>query len=197
MFNSITGNTDIKKEHINGKGINVVSSGLENCGIIGKTDIEARVIDGNTITVDMFGNVFYRIDKYKMVTHARVFALLPKDFTLNEYSGLYVCTALKWLSAVYSFSNMCSFEKIKNEMIRLPAIADGTPDWNYMAERIKELEAERIKELEAYLVATGLNDYELTEADKQVLAKMSTGGGILTRLDVMKALLGFSGKSLD
>ena len=176
LFNSITGNTDIKKEHINGKGINVVSSGLENCGIIGKTDIEARVIDGNTITVDMFGNVFYRIDKYKMVTHARVFALLPKDFTLNEYSGLYVCTALKWLSAVYSFSNMCSFEKIKNEMIRLPAIADGTPDWNYMAERIKELEAERIKELEAYLVATGLNDYELTEADKQVLAKMSTGG---------------------
>ena len=43
------------------------------------------------------------------------------------------------------------------------------PDWNYMAERIRELEAERIRELEAYLVVTGLNDYELTEVDKQVL----------------------------
>lgn len=130
LFDCITGNTDIKKEHINGKGINVVSSGLENYGIIGKTDVDARVVAGNAITVDMFGNVFYRADKYKMVTHARVFTLLPKGFVLNETLGLYICTTLKWLSAVYSFSNMCSFNKIKNEVIFLPAVKKIVPNFD-------------------------------------------------------------------
>lgn len=39
------------------------------------------------------------------------------------------------------------------------------PDFDYMQERIEELEQERIEELEQYLVATGLNDYELTDED--------------------------------
>ena len=55
-----------------------MSAGLSNHGIIGKTDREPKVIDKNTITVDMFGNAFYRDTEYKMVTHARVFALSPK-----------------------------------------------------------------------------------------------------------------------
>lgn len=171
LFDSVNGDTDIKKEHINGKGIDVVSSGVANNGIIGKTDIEAKIIQGNTITVDMFGNTFYRANEYKMVTHARVFALLPQNFVLSEPVGLFICTALKWLASTYSFSNMCSYKEIKDLIIYLPSRNDDTPDWDYMADRIKELEAERIKELEAYLLASGLDDYELTEADKQVLAE--------------------------
>jgi hypothetical protein len=39
-----------------------------------------------------------------------------------------------------------------------------------MQHRIEELERNRIEELERYLVATGLNDYELTEEDIQILS---------------------------
>ena len=39
-----------------------------------------------------------------------------------------------------------------------------------MEDRIKELEEDRIKELEAYLKATNLDDYELTDEDKKVLS---------------------------
>lgn len=39
-----------------------------------------------------------------------------------------------------------------------------------MQDRIAELEQDRIAELDAYLKATGLNDYELTEEDKEVLS---------------------------
>lgn len=47
-----------------------------------------------------------------------------------------------------------------------------------MQERITELEQERITELEQYLVATGLDDYELTDEDKEILAtKLNDGGG--------------------
>ena len=62
-------------------------------------------------------------------------------------------------------------------------------DWDYMQERITELEQERITELEQYLIATGLNDYELTNEDKAVLAtKLADGGGV-TKLDIWKWLL--------
>ena len=39
------------------------------------------------------------------------------------------------------------------------------------------MEQERIAELEQYLIATGLNDYELTEEDKHILATKLTDGG--------------------
>jgi hypothetical protein len=43
-------------------------------------------------------------------------------------------------------------------------------DWQYMRDYITELEYDRITELDAYLQATGLNDYELTEDDKKILS---------------------------
>ena len=61
----------------------------------------------------------------------------------------------------------------------LPVIENSNPDheytvddidWEYMRDRITELERDRITELDAYLQATGLNDYELTDEDKKTLS---------------------------
>lgn len=180
LFDWQNGNTDIKKKHINGRGFPVVSSGVENTGIIGRTDIDARVLPANTITVDMFGNVYYRDFEYKEVTHARVFGLIPKGFKLDVETGLYLVSSLKCLSKIYSYNNMCSFAKISNMVISLPVIKNDTPDykytvkdidWQYMRNYITELEHDRITELDAYLKASNLNDYELTETDKKVLSE--------------------------
>ncbi len=38
-----------------------------------------------------------------------------------------------------------------------------------ISDQIKDLECDYIKELDAYLQVTGLNDYELTEEDRNVL----------------------------
>lgn len=43
-------------------------------------------------------------------------------------------------------------------------------DWQYMQDRITELEQDRITELDAYLKATGLDDYELTDEDRKILS---------------------------
>ena len=187
LFDWQNGNTDLKKEHINGKGHPVVSSGVENTGIIGCTDVDARILPAHTITVDMFGNVYYRDFEYKEVTHARVFTLIPKGFELDVQTGLYFVSSLKVLSKIYSYDNMCSYAKMSNMDISLPVIENSNPDheytvddidWQYMRDRITELERDRITELErdriteldAYLQATGLNDYELTEEDKKILS---------------------------
>ena len=170
LFSAESGDFDIKKEHINGLGVDVVTAGETENGILGKSNIIAKVFDGNTITIDMFGKCTYRPDCYKMVTHARVFSLKCLFDDFDEKSGLYVTTILQKLVSGFSYSNMCSWNKIKNLSIKLPVKESEEINWEYMQERISELEQERISELEQYLIATGLNDYELTDEDKEILA---------------------------
>lgn len=187
LFSAESGDFDIKKEHINGLGVDVVTAGETENGILGKSDISAKVFDGNTITIDMFGKCTYRPDCYKMVTHARVFSLKCLFDDFDEKSGLYVTTILQKLVSGFSYSNMCSWNKIKNLSIKLPVKESEEINWEYMQERISELEQERISELEQeriaeleqYLIATGLNDYELTDEDKEILATKLMDGGAL------------------
>lgn len=64
--------------------------------------------------------------------------------------------------------------KVENDEIFLPVTDEGTPDWEYMQERISVLEQERISVLEQYLLAAGLDDYKLTTEDQETLNKKAT-----------------------
>ena len=167
LFESSNGNYDIQKEHINDKGTYVITAGLTNNGILGKTDVEAKIFDDKTITVDMFGAIFYRQFKYKMVTHARVFSLKPK-FGITDNQGIFLSNSLHFLNKKFGYENMCSWVKIKSEKIQLP-IKNGKIDFDFMENFIANLETERIKKLDDYLIANGLKDYTLTAEEKQVL----------------------------
>lgn len=172
MFNSSNGDFDIKKEHINNKGEYVVTSGLANNGILGKSDVKARVFNENTITVDMFGNAFYRNHKYKIVTHARVFTLIPKD-EITKNIGLFLSNSLHFLKHKFAYENMCSWAKIKDEKIQLP-VKNGKINFSFIEKFIAELEAEHLAELEAYLKVTNLEDYTLSDKETRVLEEFST-----------------------
>lgn len=167
LFTSQNGDTDIKQTDINGKGHMVVSSGLTNNGIIGRSDIEAKIIKENTITIDMFGYSFYRDTPYKIVTHARVFTLEPKFEGMNFRIGNYIVSNLKHLPKIFNYSNMCSWNKIKAEKISLPIqlLADNSPvidpthqyhpegyvpDWEYMEKYIRAIEKLVIKDVVKY-----------------------------------------------
>ena len=167
MFESYNGNFDIQKKHINNKGCYVVTAGLSNNGILGKSDVKAKVFNRGTFTIDMFGYVFFRQHEYKMVTHARVFSLTPK-IPINDNQGIFILTAFQFFHKKFGYGNMCSWDKIKNESILLP-IKDNTIDYDFMDLFIKELEAERLAELEAYLSVTGLDNYNLTDEEQKVL----------------------------
>lgn len=146
LFASQNGNFDIQQKHINGKGQLVVSSGIQNLGIIGKTDIAAKIFSKNTITIDMFGNVFYRDFSYKMVTHARIFSLKSVFENVNEKAVLYMSVCLQFLNKIFSYSNMASWEKInkQNISISLPTKNDQ-PDFDFMETYIHAVEKVVIK----------------------------------------------------
>jgi len=179
LFDGSTGDTDLKKEHLDGQGYPVVTAGVDNLGIAGYSSTNAKVLPANTLTVDMFGNCYFRPFEYKMVTHARVFSLSLKDGQLTPETGLYICTMFNWLRSKYNYSNMCSYNKIKAESIQLP-VKPGTDevnyteddiDWVYMESYIHELEESYIHELDAYLKETGLDDYTLTDDEREVLER--------------------------
>ena len=193
LFKSQNGDTDIKKSDITGTGVPVITSGVDKYGIMGKTDIDARIIKENTITIDMFGNAFFRPFQYKMVTHARVFSMELIEKEMNEEIGLFLVTQFHWLPKVYSYSNMCSFNKIKDSTVILPTLDEldenspysdegFIPDWKYMEKRVAELEELRVAELAAYLEATGLSDYILTDEDIEILSSFGRQDGDALKL---------------
>lgn len=144
------------------------------------------------------GVTFYQNDEFAVLQDA--YAIKLKDMEIpNEQVGLFLASCIsKILHGNFSWTYKAGWERIKDMVIKLPVKEVEEIDWEYMQEyiteleqeRITELEQERIAELEQYLIATGLNDYELTEEDKEILAtKLTDGGGGVTKLDIWKWLL--------
>nr|WP_097564714.1 restriction endonuclease subunit S [Helicobacter pylori] len=77
LFEASNGDFDIQKRHINHKGEFVITAGLSNNGVLGQSDIKAKVFESHTITIDMFGCAFYRSFPYKMVTQLGYFLSNP------------------------------------------------------------------------------------------------------------------------
>ncbi|WP_305869725.1 restriction endonuclease subunit S [Helicobacter pylori] len=174
LFEASNGDFDIQKRHINHKGEFVITAGLSNSGVLGQSDIKAKVFESHTITIDMFGCAFYRSFAYKMVTHARVFSLKPK-FEINHKIGLFLSTLFFGYPKKFGYENMCSWAKIKNDKVILPLKPTAKTqtlediDFNFMEKFIAELEQCRLAELQAYLKATGLENTTLSNDEENAL----------------------------
>ncbi|KAA6495417.1 restriction endonuclease subunit S [Helicobacter pylori] len=174
LFEASNGDFDIQKRHINHKGEFVITAGLSNNGVLGQSDIKAKVFESHTITIDMFGCAFYRSFPYKMVTHARVFSLKPK-FEINYKIGLFLSTLFFGYPKKFGYENMCSWAKIKNDKVILPLKPTANAqtlediDFTFMEKFIAELEQCRLAELEAYLKDTGLENTTLSNDEENDL----------------------------
>ncbi len=153
-----------------------VTRTVSNNGYMGKCGNLEKINHGNCITIGAeTGIAFYQPNDF--VAGNKVYRLSRDGLGEKEY--LFLTSILNVQAKNYSYSNARIPEKIKSELISLPVIERDNPnheytaddiDWQYMEEKIKELEEEKIKELDAYLKAANLDNYELTEEDKKVLS---------------------------
>ena len=172
LFTAQTGDTDLQQKDINGKGTYFINSGVEGLGIKGKTDREAMTFSENTITVDFWGNAYYRDFKYKMATHNHVFSLSGSTIR-NRFVGLYLVSTMSYMRNLFSYNNMGTWSKIKELYITLPISQSGDIDFAYMESRIREMEESRIREMDAYLQVSGFENCELTEEETEALSMLS------------------------
>ena len=128
----------------------------------------------NTITVDFWGNAYYRDFKYKMATHNHVFSLSGSTIR-NRSVGLYLVSTMSYMRNLFSYNNMGTWSKIKKLYITLPISQSGDIDFAYMESRIREMEEYRISEMDAYLNVTGFQNCELTEEEQNVLYLVDNG----------------------
>ena len=168
-----------KMTHLN-PSVNFVSRTATNNGVSDVVDI----IDGiepypaGCITLAFGGSVgscFLQEEPFYTGQNVGVI-LLPENITRETKIFLISVLEKKCKMSFHAFGNEINKHFKTDLSIKLPVKEVEEIDWDYMQERITELEQERITELEQYLIATGLNDYELTDEDKEILATKLTGG---------------------
>lgn len=141
LFDAALSKDDIQPKVIVEGNTPLVSSGKENNGIIAFIDNKnARLWEANTLTVDMFGKVFYQEQPYYAVSHGRVNILMPR-MPMTKHSMQFIGCAIERVTTdKYAFSEMCTGTKLLKDVIMLPKDKTGQPDWAYMEEYMKKVE---------------------------------------------------------
>ncbi len=110
-------------------------------------------------TANGFGKAFYQPNEFTILQDSYAFQF--KDDVNIKNIHYFITTALNKVYSKYHWANKSGWNKIKHELIMLPTKSNEI-DFEFMESFVAELEAQRVAELEAYLQASGLDDYELT-----------------------------------
>lgn len=113
---------------------------METEKISRKHSVHARLWEANTLTVDMFGKVFYQKQPYYAVSHGRVNILMPRMPMTKHCMQFIGCAIERVTTDKYAFSEMCTGTKLLKDVILLPKDKTGQPDWAYMEEYMRKVE---------------------------------------------------------
>lgn len=166
LFGKSTRGKRLKSEDRISGTLPFVTAGEKDEGISAFIGNDVTVFSENTITIDMFGSAKYRNYKYGCDDHIAVVHTqkLPKPVAIFITSAIHK----KSYTGEFHYGRNFYAKDADTLNISLPT-NNGKIDFKFMESFIAELEAERIAELEAYLLATGLKDYTLTDEEQQVL----------------------------
>ena len=138
---------------------------------------------GNTLTCSdtTIGadTMFYQEKDF--IGYSHIQHLIPKFEPFNKAIATIIISACRVsTSKKYDYGNKFNRSEMNKTKIQLPTI-NNKIDFEFINSFISEIEAERINKLETYLIASGLNNYILTEKEKEVLelfrnSEISGGG---------------------
>lgn len=92
------------------------------------------------------GSTFFH--HYQFVASDHVTALQMEK--PNKYVYLFLSTLLKRLEEKYSFNREINDKRIQREKILLPVNSDGIPDWQFMEDFMRQIEANKIQAILKY-----------------------------------------------
>lgn len=129
--------------------------------------------EGNTISFGQdTATVFYQEKPY--FTGDKIKILKSKDPHFNKRNAPFFLVAIQRAFSSFSWGSQSFSEKIIKEMnINLPQTKDENIDFAFMENIVRELEVLRMQELEGCLLATGLNNYILTDSEQIVIKEFN------------------------
>ncbi len=167
IFNKIVQGRRLKKDDQLPGNIPFVMAGITNTGVVNYVSNPVATFPKNSITIDIFGNVFYRDYDFGAGDDTGVY-WNSEVFYSKETMLFFAIAMKKALQGKYSFGKKLRSSQSFNFQMYLP-IKDNEIYFDFMNRFIAGLEAQRIAELEAYLSVTGLKDCTLTEEEQQML----------------------------
>ncbi|MGU8793917.1 restriction endonuclease subunit S [Clostridium perfringens] len=151
--------------------IPVVTNSSVNNGVSGYSKMKPTE-QGNIITYSdttTSEGIFYQ--PYDFVGYSHIQGLYPKLYKnkWNASTLIFIVVLFKKVAAGrFNYGNKFNRAIASEFLIHLPT-QNGEIDFEFMESFVAELEAQRVAELEAYLLSTGLKDYELTDKEKQAI----------------------------
>ena len=180
VFNRIEQGRRLKKDDQIDGTIPFVMSGTTNAGVVNYIANPVASFPKNAITIDIFGNTFYRNYAFGAGDDTGVYW---NDVTVYSSNAmLFFAVAMqKSMMGRFSYGKKLRSSQSENFTMRLPVTDNGFINFDFMesfiaeleAERVAELEAERVAELSAYLTVSGLDNYELSGDEVQALQNYS------------------------
>lgn len=85
------------------------------------------------------------VQEYPFFTGTKVNILIPKD-DLSKYALLFIACCLRMHKSKYSYCYTVNSTRLRQQRILLPAGADGQPDYDFMEQYMKQIEAELLRD---------------------------------------------------
>ena len=149
LFENIVQGRRLKKQDQISGGTPFVMAGVTNTGIVDYIKNDVRIFPKNSLTVDIFGNVFYRSYEYGMGDDTG--AYWNTDNRIPKFSMLYIATTMqKFMVGKFDFGHKLRSSRSLNFKIQLPINPDNTPNYNYMTLVISAMQKVVIKNVVDY-----------------------------------------------
>jgi hypothetical protein len=121
-------------------------SGVTNNGIADYIGNTVRVFPKNSLTVDIFGNVFYRGYEYGMGDDTG--AYWNDDNHIDKYAMMFIASTMQAsMFGRFDYGNKLRSSRSLNFTLSLPAKNDGTPDYNKMSLFMRAIEKTILKDI--------------------------------------------------
>lgn len=166
LFNKIEQGSRLTKSDQTFGSLPFIMSGTTNTGVVSYIGNDIKEYPDNSLTIDIFGNVFYRNYIYGISDDVGAYwnTKESKNKPTRKNEMLFVGAALqRSLSGMFSYGSKLRSSKSHDLECQLPVKLDGTPDYDYMNTLISAVHKKVIKGVVEY-VEQGLK--QLTPIEK-------------------------------
>ncbi|MBU2793098.1 restriction endonuclease [Acidithiobacillus thiooxidans] len=175
MFNRIAQGHRLKKEDQTSGDLPFVMAGITNTGVVNYVSNLIERFPANSITVDIFGNTFYRDYVFGAGDDTGVYWSTEKHY--SKAVMLFLAAAMrKSLEGQFDYGKKLRSSQSLNLKMMLP-VKNGEPDFAFIEKFIPEfmrqlvtgVEHEHVEKVNAYLAVTGLKDCTLTAEEQKAV----------------------------
>lgn len=160
VFNRIEQGRRLKKDDQIDGTIPFVMSGTTNAGVVNYISNPVASFPKNAITIDIFGNTFYRNYAFGAGDDTGVYWNDATAYSSNAM--LFFAVAMqKSMMGRFSYGKKLRSSQSEDFTMHLPVTDDGAIDFDFMESFITELSA--------YLTVSGLYNYELSNDEEDAL----------------------------